>query len=328
MTDKHVGILMGGLSAEREVSIQTGGAVFGALTSRGHRCTRIYVDHDIDRVLRQTPIDVAFLALHGTFGEDGCVQGLLECLRIPYTGSGVMASALAFDKLKSKELFRLYNVPTPPYYTLGAEALDDLAFAHGSFGFPVFVKPRRGGSSVGSGRAEDLQTLRARIEEALAFDDSVLVERYVGGMEVAVGLLDGQALGAIEIQPGGRFYDYRSKYQKGQSRYHFPARLTPTRYRGVLNLAERANRCVDAIGVTRVDLLVTEGDNEYVLEVNTLPGLTPTSLLPKIARGQGHDFADLCELILKRATIGAQGSMPVERRPESSFDGVALQDAE
>ncbi len=303
-THPRIGVLLGGLSAEREVSIQSGEAIAAALESRGHDVVKIFVDHDIDRVLRQTPIDVAFIALHGSYGEDGCIQGLLELMQIPYTGSGVMGSALAMDKLKAKELFRLYNVPTPPYYVVDREDLDRLEETHGSFGFPAFVKPRRAGSSVGAGRATSLGELKERAEDASAFDRSVLVERFVVGREIAVGVLDGRALGAVEIVPKGAFYDYKSKYQSGQSDYHFPARLTPTRYKGVLNLAERAVACVGATGATRVDLLVTEGENEYVLEVNTLPGMTPTSLLPKVAQGAGYDFADLCELILARASLG------------------------
>ena len=305
MKNKHIGILLGGLSAERDVSIASGEAVYQALTAAGYRCTKIYVDRDIDRVLRQTPIDVAFIALHGTYGEDGCVQGLLEIMGIPYTGSSVMASALAMDKLKAKELFRLYNVPTPPYYCVGRDDAERISEIHGSFGFPAFVKPRRAGSSVGAGRAKDIQELEQLVEQAGRFDDSVLVERFVQGREIAVGVLDGRALGAIEIVPAAGFYDYKSKYQKGQSEYHLPARLSPTRYKGVLNIAERAVRCLDATGATRVDILATEGENEYVLEVNTLPGMTPTSLLPKIAGAAGYDFTALCEAILQRATLGA-----------------------
>ena len=303
MKTKRVGILMGGLSSEREVSLATGEAIHDALKARGYQVTKVFVDRDLDQVLRQNPIDVAFIALHGTYGEDGCVQGLLEILGVPYTGSGVMGSSLAMDKLKSKQMFRLYNVPTPPYYCLAENDLDRLEEVHGSFGFPAFAKPRRQGSSVGAGRADDLPGLQRACEDALQFDSHVLVERYVAGKEVQVGVLDGKALGAIEITPKGSFYDYKSKYQSGGSEYHFPARLTPTRYKGVLNLAERAVEAVGARGATRVDMLVTEGENEYALEVNTLPGMTPTSLLPKIAKGAGYDFADLCEAILARATL-------------------------
>jgi len=317
MERKRIGILMGGLSAEKEISLKTGEAVFAALQSRGHDVVKIYVDRDVDRVLRQTPIDVAFNALHGTYGEDGCIQGMLEMLGIPYTGSGVLASALAMDKLRSKEMFRLHNVPTPPYYAVDESQLDSLEELHGSFGFPVFVKPRRQGSSVGAGKATSLTELRARCEDALRFDKTALVERFVAGKEIRVGVLDGRALGAIEIVPKGGFYDYKSKYVKGQSEYHFPARLAPTRYKGVLTIAERASNCLGCTGMTGVDMLVTEGENEYVLEVNTLPGMTATSLLPKIAAGAGYSFEDLCEAILAGASSDVAG---VSSDAESSDD--------
>jgi len=326
MVEQHVGVLMGGLSAEREVSLATGEAVAEALEQRGHRVTRIMVEEDIDQRLREANIDVAFLALHGTLGEDGCIQGLLEILRIPYTGSGVLASALAMDKLKAKELFRLYNVPTPPYYGLEADEIDRLAELHGSFGFPAFVKPRRAGSSVGAGRAGDLAELAAKATDAARYDSSLLVERFVTGKEVAVGVLDGRALGAIEIVPKGRFYDYRSKYTSGQSEYHYPARLSPTRYKGVLRIAERAAKAVGATSAVRVDVLVTEGENEYVLEVNTLPGMTRTSLLPKIAEGAGYDFGDLCEAILRRAGLGTRlppaTTSPTQGKPAQAQSGL------
>jgi D-alanine-D-alanine ligase len=310
MKDKAIGILLGGVSAERDISLKTGEAMFQALKARGYRVQKVFVDADIDRVLRQTTLDVAVIALHGTYGEDGCIQGMLETMGIPYTGSGVLPSALAMDKLKSKELFRLYNVPTPSYYVVRSSDLDRLEQIHSSFGFPSFVKPRSGGSSVGAGGAKDLAELKQRCEDAARFDEWVLVERLIRGREVAVGLLDGNALGAIEIEPKGGFYDYKSKYQAGQSEYHFPARLSPTRYQGVLNLAERSVQAVGATGATRVDLLVTSDENEYVLEVNTLPGMTPTSLLPKIAAGAGYDFGDLCEAILERAALHVGEGLP------------------
>ena len=310
MSTQRVGILMGGVSSEREVSLSTGEAIYDALRERGHQAVKVLVDREIDATLRHTPIDVAFLALHGTYGEDGCIQGLLEMRGIPYTGSSVMASALAMDKLKSKQLFRLYNVPTPPYYAVAADKLGQLEEIHGSFGFPAFVKPRCQGSSVGAGKAADLGELKRLCEQALLFDEYALVERFVAGREVSVGLLDGKALGAIEIVPKGTFYDYKTKYTSGSSEYHFPARLSPTRYKNVLSLAERAAEALDVRGAVRVDLLITEGENEYVLELNTLPGMTPTSLLPKIAKGgAGLDFAGLCEEILKRARLH-------QRRPE------------
>ena len=314
MKTKRVGILVGGMSSEREVSVRSGDAIFAALEARGYQLTKIAVDRDLDRVLRQTPIDVAFLALHGTYGEDGCVQGLLEILGIPYTGSSVMASALAMDKLKSKQLFRLYNVPTPPYYAVREGELAKLDELHGSFGFPAFVKPRSQGSSVGAGKAESLDELRARCADALRYDDYALIERFVPGREVTVAVLDGRALGAIEIVPKRGFYDYHSKYQVGQSEYHYPARLTPTRYKAVLGMAEKAVLALEVTGAVRVDFLITEGENEYVLEANTLPGMTETSLLPKIAKENGYDFGALCEAILARARLHQRRPEDIEQR--------------
>lgn len=300
----RVGVLLGGVSAEREVSLRSGEAIVEALRSRGHTVTPILVDRDIDKALRSTPIDVAFLALHGRYGEDGAIQGLLEWMGIPYTGSGVLASALAMDKLKAKELFRLHNVPTPPYYDLTGPVTDaELEERHGSFGFPVMVKPRREGSSIGVSRADNLAELRAAVDLALRHDDGVLVERFIRAKEVHVGIVNGRVLGAIEVVPRRPFFDYQAKVQRGLAEYFFPARLAPTRYQGVLRLAERAHHALGCTGATRVNVLVTEGENEYVLEVNTLPGMTPNSLLPKIAAGAGMDYPALCEQMLQGARL-------------------------
>jgi D-alanine-D-alanine ligase len=308
MKERRVGVLMGGMSAEREVSLRTGDGVATALEGRGYDVERIVFGpgtRGIDELVRAAKIEVAFLALHGRGGEDGCVQGLLELLGIPYTGSSVLASALAMDKLKAKELFRLHNLPTPPYYLASEAELDDLEEVHGSFGFPVIVKPRSEGSSIGVTKANDLAALRAAVRAALDLDPFALVERFVRAMEVHVGVLDGRVLGAIEIVPKSGFYDYASKYTAGASEYICPPRLGTTRARGVMNLAERAARALGCSGACRVDLLVTEGENEYVLEVNTLPGMTPTSLLPKIAASAGIDYGSLCEAILQSARLHA-----------------------
>lgn len=304
---------MGGVSSEREISLQSGQAVAEALRQLGHEVTPIHLGSgpSVLSALANAPMDVAFLALHGRQGEDGVVQGILEMLGIPYTGSGVLGSALAMDKLKSKELFRLHNVPTPPYYELTRGELEDLAHVHGSFGYPAIVKPRREGSSVGVVKADNFADLRVAVEVALQYDDSVLVERFIRAREVAVGLLDGRVLGAIEIAPRGEVYDFAAKYTPGMTEYFLPARFEPTRIRGLLNLAERAARALDVRGAARVDLLVTEGANEYVLEVNTLPGMTPTSLLPKIAQAAGYDFATLCDAMLQSARLDSSCVRPL-----------------
>lgn len=305
MSSARIGVLMGGTSAEREVSLRSGQAVVAALRDAGRDAVPVVLGAGLDvvRAIRDAGADVAFLALHGRLGEDGCVQGLLEILGIPYTGSSVMASALAMDKLKAKELFRLHNVPTPPYYVFDAGAPSDLEDVHGSFGYPVIVKPRREGSSIGVSRANDLRELRAAADQALLHDDSVLVERFITAKEVHVGILDGRVLGAIEVAPKSGVYDYASKYTPGMTEYFSPARLPATRICGVLNLAERAAEALGTSGAVRVDLLVTEGQNEYVLEVNTLPGMTPTSLLPKIAASVGYTFCDLCVAIADGARL-------------------------
>ena len=306
MSYRKVSVIMGGTSSERQVSLASGEAVLQALTEQGvdARAVVLGPNDDALSMLAGTDMEAAFLALHGKLGEDGCVQGLLELLGIPYTGSSVLSSALAMDKLKSKELFRLHNVPTPPYYVFdNTSSVADIEELHGSFGFPVIVKPRREGSSIGVSRATNMAELCEAIELALAFDSSVLVERFVAAREVAVGILDGRVLGAIEIAPKSGIYDFAAKYTPGMTDYYMPARLQPARYKNVLNLAERAAESLDTTGAVRVDLLVTEGQNEYVLEVNTLPGMTPTSLLPKIAGAAGFSFNELCMAILDRARI-------------------------
>jgi len=297
-----VAVLMGGRSAEREVSLMSGSGVLKALQSKGVDAHAFDpAERDLAE-LKRKGFKRCFIALHGRFGEDGTVQGALELLGIPYTGSNVLSSALAMDKLKSKELFRLHNVPTPPYYVYDQNSAGSIEEEHGSFGFPVVVKPRREGSSIGVSRANDMAELHEAIELALAFDSSVLVERFVNAREVAVGIMDGRVLGAIEIAPKSGIYDFTAKYTPGMTDYYMPARLPAARYKNVLNLAERAAEALDTSGAVRVDLLVTEGQNEYVLEVNTLPGMTATSLLPKIAKSTGMDYATLCEEILASAS--------------------------
>jgi D-alanine-D-alanine ligase len=302
---KKIGVLMGGLSAERDVSLQSGEAVYEALKSRGYDVLRIYVDRDIDMLLRQINVDLVFNALHGRYGEDGCIQGLLEMLGIPYTGSGVLASSLAMHKVKAKELFRLHNLPTPPYYVMDRDAFISLDEVHSAFGFPVVVKPAGEGSSVGVSLASNIDELEEACEEAFHFDNAILVERYIPGCEVHVGILNGKALGAIEVVPHRPIFDYQAKYTPGHAEYHLPPRLSPERLRGILTQALRAHQALGCSGASRVNMIVSDLGNEYVLEVNTVPGLTETSLLPKIARAAGLSFEDLVEAILADARLRA-----------------------
>ncbi|HMG22972.1 MAG TPA: D-alanine--D-alanine ligase [Kofleriaceae bacterium] len=327
MRSRKIGVLLGGLSSEREVSLRSGEAVLAALRQRGHNAVPIYVDRDVDVALRQDQIEVAFVALHGRWGEDGCVQGLLEMLGIPYTGSDVLASALAMHKAKAKELFRLHNLPTPAYYTLagtvlaGPDAGADLAAIHGDFGFPCVIKPVREGSSVGVSICREPGELGPAIERALRFDDEILVERFVAGKEVSVAVLGDRALGAVEIAPRDGFYDYASKYTRGATDYYVPPRVSPERYRGLLTQALRAHLALGCRGATRVDMIVSESGNESILEVNTLPGLTPTSLLPKIADAAGISFGELCEMMLAGASLASRRGRGERRVVQRAFVG-------
>jgi D-alanine-D-alanine ligase len=321
MQPRRIGVLLGGLSSEREVSLRTGEAVVAALTARGHDAIPIYVDGDVDVALRQEHLDLAFVALHGRGGEDGCVQGLLELLGIPYTGSGVLASALAMHKGKAKELFRLHNLPTPAYYTLAAAEAEDPHAIHGDFGYPCVVKPIREGSSVGVSICQQPDELAPAIERALRFDDELLVERFISGQEISVAILGDRALGAVEIAPRDGFYDYGNKYTRGATDYFVPPRLSPERYRGVLVQALRAHTALGCRGATRVDMIVSESGNEFVLEVNTVPGLTPTSLVPKIADAAGISFGELCEIMLAGAALDTRRGRGERRAIQRAFAG-------
>jgi D-alanine-D-alanine ligase len=322
MRDKKIGVLMGGFGAERDVSTRTGEAVTAALRERGYQATPIFVDRDVDLALRQAHIEVAFNALHGRYGEDGCVQGLLELLGIPYTGSDVLASALAMHKVKAKEIFRLCNLPTPPYQVLTSKHDLPIAEQHGDFGFPVVVKPVAEGSSVGVEIARSLDDLVDACERAFCFDSEILIERYIAGREVSVAILGDRALGAIEIVPRQGLFDYHAKYTRGGAQYVLPPRISSERHRGCLTQALRAHRALGCSGATRVDMIVSDTGNEYLLEVNTLPGLTEDSLLPQIAASQGMAFADLVETILQGARLSVldrgHGDRRLSRRP---YDG-------
>jgi D-alanine-D-alanine ligase len=334
MQSRKIGVLLGGMSSEREVSLRTGEAVLAALRERGHRAIPIYVDRDVDVALRQEQIDVAFIALHGRWGEDGCIQGLLEMLGIPYTGSDVLASALAMHKAKAKELFRLHNLATPAYYTLTAPtppgppgapgapgADDDLDAIHGDFGFPCVVKPVREGSSVGVSICHDLAELGPAVDGALRFDDELLVERFIIGREISVAVLGDRAIGAVEIAPRDGFYDYANKYLRGATDYYVPPRVSPERYRGLLTQALRAHLALGCSGATRVDIMLSEAGNEFILEVNTLPGLTPTSLLPRIADAAGISFGELCEAMLAGASLPSRRGRGERRIAQRAFVG-------
>jgi len=244
---------------------------------------------------------VAFVCLHGRYGEDGAVQGLLELMGIPYTGSGVLASALAMDKVFAKKIFAASGLTITPYVVCRRGEMPDPAKL--PFGLPVVVKPSREGSSVGVSIVKAAEDLPKALESAFGYDDEILVEKYVKGREIQVGILDEKGIGAIEIVPKNEFYDFEAKYTDGMATHIMPAPLPKDQYDELLGLGERAHAALGCAGYSRVDFIVTEGKEAYLLEVNTLPGMTALSLLPEIAQHAGMSFEELVERIISSAAL-------------------------
>ncbi|QSQ24049.1 D-alanine--D-alanine ligase [Pyxidicoccus parkwayensis] len=303
---KRVGVLYGGLSSEREVSLRTGAAVAGALRSLGYDVVEVDVGKDLPARLVAEKVDVAWLAVHGRYGEDGCLQGLLESMFIPYSGSGVLASALGMDKVYAKQVFVAHGIPTPAYRAF-KDAESALAAADSlPFPFPVVVKPSREGSSVGVHICKQRADYEAAVKDAAKYAGTLLVEQFVKGREVQGGVLDDEALGVIEVRAAREFYDYDAKYKAGSgTQYLFPAPLPPEQYARVNEVSLAAHKALGCSGGSRSDVIITEGGDVFLLEINTLPGMTATSLLPKIAAGRGIDFPALCERLLLGASLKA-----------------------
>lgn len=303
MKKKRIGVLIGGISSEREVSIRTGTAIVKALIEKGYNAFPIDVKENICSVLEKSGIDVAFIALHGKFGEDGTVQGLLELLRIPYTGSGILGSALGMNKIFSKKLFEYHGIPVPPYILLRKTEIERFRMDEIPFGFPVVVKPSCEGSTVGVNVVSIPEKLYEALDVAFSYDEEILIEKFIPGKEVTVGILDNKAIGVLEIVPKVQFYTYEAKYTPGMSEYIMPARLPSDVYEKAMELGEKAHKCLGCDYYSRVDIRIDDNMNPFVLEVNTIPGMTATSLLPKIAQYAGISFPDLVEKILLNAKL-------------------------
>ena len=298
---KRIAVLMGGLSAEREVSLRTGNAVLRALQGRGLDAVAIDAGRDLPLRLQEAGVQVAFIALHGRYGEDGTVQGLLELLQIPYTGSGVLASSMAMNKLVTKQVLMHHGVGTPAF-AVYRKGNDQVAFVAARQTYPLVAKPAREGSTIGVSIVRDAEGLRAGLEEALRHDDLVLVEEFIAGAEVTVGVLGEQPLPVIQVVPKGGFYDYQSKYTPGQTEYLLPAPLPAAVYARLQTEAVAACQALDCRGAARVDFMV-RGEELFCLEVNTIPGMTETSLLPKAAGAAGIPFDELVLRILADAGL-------------------------
>ncbi len=297
----RVGVLMGGTSAEREISLMSGGAVLGALLRRGVDAEGVDVGPDILEHLARERFDRAFLMLHGRGGEDGTMQGALEILGLPYTGSGVMASAIGMDKYRTKLVWQGCGLPTPDFVMLRAKA--DLAGAQ-ALGYPLIVKPAREGSSIGMTKVNGEAELEAAWRTAQGYDADVLAERWIVGTELTCAVLVGEALPLIRLETPRSFYDYEAKYLATTTRYHCPSGLDAQIERRMQAIALQAFHAVGARGWARVDIMLDGIGSPWLLEINTAPGMTGHSLVPMAARVRGIDFDELVWRILEDSLGG------------------------
>lgn len=288
-------VMLGGPSAEREVSLRTGHSVAAALLSLGHEV--IEIDPRTDDWSLPDRVDAVFLALHGSYGEDGTIQRRLDELGVPYTGCGADASAVAFDKVRTKEVWAEHGIPTPRGHVFHepTKCLPE------GWSLPVILKPVRQGSSVGLQMVESENALGQALDQALEFDNAVLMEEMIRGRELTAGILDGGPLPLVDIRPRQGTFDYRNKYTEGATEYFCPADLDPDLTRRIQELAMRAFEAVGGRDYGRVDALLRGESEPFFLEVNTLPGMTETSLLPKAAKAAGIGYEQLCQQMIEIA---------------------------
>ncbi|WP_375740074.1 D-alanine--D-alanine ligase [Pseudomonas boanensis] len=292
----RVAVLYGGKSAEREVSLKSGTMVLQALLDAGVDAFGIDVGDDLLQRLQAEKIDRAFIILHGRGGEDGSMQGLLECLGIPYTGSGILASALAMDKLRTKQLWLSLGLPTPRHAVLASEA--DCRGAAAELGFPLIVKPAHEGSSIGMAKVDNVDALIEAWRSAAVYDPQVLVEQWIQGPEFTVAVLRGQVLPPIRLGTPHTFYDYDAKYLASDTRYQIPCGLDVEKEEELRNLTARACETLGIQGWARADVMQDADGRFWLLEVNTAPGMTDHSLVPMAARAAGLDYQELVLAIL------------------------------
>lgn len=291
-----VAVLMGGISAEREVSLVSGQAVHTALLAKGVDAHAIDVNPSNIGELKSQGFDRAFIALHGRWGEDGVVQGALDAIEMPYTGSGVLGCALAMDKVRTKQVWQAIGLPTAKYRVLKSES--DLVGLIDELGLPLFLKPAREGSSVGVGKVNQVDELSSAYQKVAEHGDDVLAEQYIDGAELTCGVLKGEALPVVRMSTDNEFYDYHAKYQSDDTQYFCPAGLPEQLELEIRQLAMRAFDALDCAVWGRVDVMLTSEQKPLLLEVNTVPGMTSHSLVPMAAKEVGLDFDDLVLEIL------------------------------
>ncbi|MCX7075080.1 MAG: D-alanine--D-alanine ligase [Methylococcales bacterium] len=292
-----VAVLMGGNSAERDVSLRSGAAVHAALVARGVNALAVDVTGNVIDSLANLDVDRVFNIIHGRGGEDGVLQGVLDVLKLPYTGSGVLASALAMDKLRTKLCWRGANLPTPNWFVLTTE--DDIDSCIDALNFPIIVKPALEGSSVGMSKAKNRAELVIALEIALACNCQVYAEAWVTGDEYTVGILQGQALPIIRLETPHEFYDYEAKYNSTTTQYHCPCGLSAEQELQLQQLALQASGIIRVEGWARVDVFIDQNGQAQLIEINTVPGMTDHSLVPMAAKQMGIDFNTLVWRILE-----------------------------
>lgn len=316
----HVAVLAGGVSLEREVSLRSGRRVADALADRGYSVERLDLDERLVTTLEDGAFDVAYLALHGKAGEDGTVQSLLDLLGLRYTGSDAIASALIWDKVVAKGAFRRAGLATPDWIALSADAVRDMGAAHaldrlaGRLGAPLVVKPSQGGAALGVRYVADRAALAPALVASYSYHDTVLVERFVAGTEVAVSIVDGEPLPPVEVVPRDGSYDFAARYTHGATEFFAPARLSAAALAACKDLALAAYDATGCRHVARADLIVDGDEIPWLLELDTCPGMTETSLLPVAAAAAGWDFPRLCEEILRLALSGSRAGSRAETR--------------
>jgi len=301
----RIGVLMGGPSSEREISLKSGKAVYESLKGSGLDVVGIDIKTDglkeNIRLIKSRKINCAFLALHGYFGEDGQIQGILDILNIPYTGSRMQASRLAMDKASSRHIFEVYNLNVPRYKIIDRLSYHRNALFLRYLNLPLVIKPATNGSSIGLSIIDDRRDLEEAIGLAFTFDEKVIIEEYIQGREVTVGILGNQALPLIEVIPKKRFFDYEAKYQPGMTEYVVPAKLEERIAKRIQDTALLAHKLLGCFACSRVDMILSTDNLPFILEVNTIPGFTKTSLLPKAAKTIGIDFSRLCLKLIQLA---------------------------
>ncbi|MFC1668149.1 D-alanine--D-alanine ligase [Chlamydiota bacterium] len=304
-----IGVLMGGISRERDISIQSGMAIAAALRHRNIAVKEIICNGNLQEELRDSPIDIAFLALHGEYGEDGTVQLFLENNHITYTGSGVHASGLALNKHRAKTLFKKAGLKTPPWKLITKNTIGDPV----PFSFPLVIKPVNEGSSIGLALIKDQGQYRAIGESLFHTQVGYIIEQYIPGKELTVGIIDNAALPIIEIVTKTSLYDFTAKYQKGMTEYLVPAPISSVKTTEIQSLALDAYHLLRCRDFSRIDIILHPDGTPYILEINTIPGFTETSLLPKAAQVQGISFDELCVKIL---TLAAKRHKKYRQEPQ------------